>query len=146
MKVLIIPVPEVEIPTTMSPRKISQQSRDRLALLLDTYGALLTEKQARMIALYAKQGVSFAEIGRREGVSRQAVHDAVRHGEKLLEEYDGKLRITKASHPHLPPQINGAKAIERIQNLKARIAHQGIIYSADWIVAELNEIQRLVTE
>ncbi len=65
--------------------------RTRTGLLLDCYGALLTNRQRALMLLRFDEDLSLAEIAEREGVSRQAVWDALVRGEALLEEYEQKL-------------------------------------------------------
>ncbi|MFZ5639908.1 MAG: YlxM family DNA-binding protein [Bacillota bacterium] len=65
----------------------------RLALLFDFYGQLLTAKQQEIIGLYYEQNLSLGEIAEELGVSRQAVHDIIRRGEKVLESYEQKLGL-----------------------------------------------------
>lgn len=67
--------------------------RVRIGLLLDAYGDLLTDKQQNFMRLYYEQDLSFGEIAAEAGVSRQAVFDAVRHGEATVEEYEAKLGL-----------------------------------------------------
>lgn len=130
----------------MSPRASKSETaarRARLANLLGVYGALLTEKQRLMAASHACESLSFAEIARRDNVSRQAVHDAVRHAERLLEEYEATLGIMERFSPP-PGDDPRALASERLASLRQRVARQGIIYSSDWIQTELMEIERLL--
>ncbi|MBO8167798.1 MAG: YlxM family DNA-binding protein [Thermoanaerobacteraceae bacterium] len=65
----------------------------RMARLFDFYGQLLTDRQQLMIELYYHHDLSLGEIAEQVHVSRQAVHDNLRRGEKLLEEYETKLRL-----------------------------------------------------
>lgn len=67
----------------------------RIALLYDLYGALLTAKQQRCLELHYLNDFSLAEIAAEFDVSRQAVHDILRRGEQILEEYEGKLGLAK---------------------------------------------------
>lgn len=64
-----------------------------LALLLDIYGSLLTKRQREYLSLFYEDDCSLAEIGDRFSISRQAVHDTIRHGESQLQEYESALRI-----------------------------------------------------
>lgn len=65
--------------------------RLRLGLLLDWYGALLTDKQRTTLEQSLNEDCSLAEIAEREGISRQAVRDAILRGEEQLELYEAKL-------------------------------------------------------
>lgn len=65
----------------------------RKLLLFDVYGALLTEKQQQAISLTYNEDYSLGEIAAMQGVSRQAVFDAIRRGEELLEGYDERLGL-----------------------------------------------------
>lgn len=66
-----------------------------LAMLLDCYGPLLTEKQGEMMRLRVEEDLSLSEIAESFGVSRQAVHDALRKAEKTLTDMEGKLRLVE---------------------------------------------------
>lgn len=59
-------------------------------MLLDYYGGLLTDKQQLFCDYYYNQDLSLSEIAELEGISRQAVHDAVSKAEALLRNYESK--------------------------------------------------------
>ena len=63
------------------------------AMLLDAYGALLTERQRQGLSLFYEEDLSLSEIGEAFAISRQAVHDAIRHGEAQLHEYEAALHL-----------------------------------------------------
>ncbi|MCI7145170.1 MAG: YlxM family DNA-binding protein [Clostridiales bacterium] len=63
------------------------------SLLYDFYGALLTERQRQVLQLYHDENYSLAEIAAQFEISRQGVHDALKNGEKSLEEYERKLGL-----------------------------------------------------
>ncbi|WP_366921630.1 YlxM family DNA-binding protein [Metallumcola ferriviriculae] len=65
----------------------------RMARLFDFYGELLTEKQQLMIELYYHHDLSLGEISDQLAVSRQAVHDNLRRTEKILQEYENKIKL-----------------------------------------------------
>ncbi len=64
-------------------------------LLYDFYGELLTERQRHIYEDVVFNDLSLSEIAREEGISRQGVHDLVRRCDKILEEYEEKLRLVK---------------------------------------------------
>lgn len=65
----------------------------KASLLYDFYGALLTEKQRQVMALYHDENLSLSEIGAEFGISRQAVHDTLKKAEQALKEYENKLGL-----------------------------------------------------
>lgn len=77
----------------MASQVVSPAKRYRMSLLLDAYGDLLTEKQRNFLRLYYEEDLSFGEIARDYGVSRQAIFDSVKHGEEALERFEQALRL-----------------------------------------------------
>lgn len=64
-----------------------------LGQLLDYYGAFLTERQSTLLRQYAFEDCSLSEIAEREGISRQAVRDAIARGEAELRTMEEQLRL-----------------------------------------------------
>ncbi|MDO4571795.1 MAG: sigma factor-like helix-turn-helix DNA-binding protein [Clostridia bacterium] len=64
-----------------------------LGQLLDYYGAFLTERQLSLARQAAFEDCSLAEIAEREGISRQAVRDALYRAEKQLRDMEARLRL-----------------------------------------------------
>lgn len=71
------------------------QHRMRTIRLLDVYGVLLTEKQRDLLDLYYNQDLSLAELAEEQGISRQAVHEAIKRGEAALAGFEEKLGFVK---------------------------------------------------
>ena len=63
--------------------------------LLDTYGALLTEKQRYMLELYYCDDLSLAEVAENVGITRQGVRDAIKRSEQQLVEMEERLGLAK---------------------------------------------------
>ncbi len=67
----------------------------RLTLLYDFYGELLTEKQKLVFEMHYQNDLSLSEIGEELSISRQAVRDQLKRTEKILIEYEEKLRLVE---------------------------------------------------
>jgi predicted DNA-binding protein YlxM (UPF0122 family) len=65
----------------------------RISSLLDVYGELLTERQLEFSRAHYEEDLTFAEISEGRGISRQAVHDAVKSAEEALERYESALHL-----------------------------------------------------
>lgn len=66
-----------------------------LARLYDLYGPLLSKAQQKVMEDYLLKDITISEIAENEGVSRQAVKDAVSKAEKKLKSYEDKLGFLK---------------------------------------------------
>lgn len=106
----------------------------KASLLYDFYGALLTEKQANVMALYHEENLSLSEIAAEFGISRQAVHDTLKKAEMALADYEEKLKLvdklvkTEEAIARIEEEIavleEGAKderTIKSLENIKAII-------------------------
>lgn len=65
------------------------------SLLYDFYGQLLPKRQRQVTELYHEENLSLSEIAEEFGISRQGVHDALKNGEKTLNEYEEKLGLVE---------------------------------------------------
>lgn len=65
----------------------------RQGLLFDTYGELLTKRQRQIYEDVVYGDLSLSEAGETYGISRQGVHDHIKRCDRILEEYEEKLRI-----------------------------------------------------
>lgn len=66
---------------------------ERMALLSDFYGGLLTDRQQKVIMYYYEQDLSLGEIAENLNITRQAVHDILKRAERALENYELKLGL-----------------------------------------------------
>ena len=66
-----------------------------ISILCDLYGNLLTKKQLKFIDDYYNNDLSLSEIAENEKITRQAVRDNIKKGEKKLFEYEEKLQFMK---------------------------------------------------
>lgn len=67
--------------------------RIELSLLVDYYGAFLTENQRELIELSCDEDLSLSEIAEQKGISRQGVRDAIARGTKTLADMENKLHL-----------------------------------------------------
>ena len=66
-----------------------------MALLFDTYGSMLTEKQRSCFDMRYNQDLSLGEIADELGVSRQAVNDNLTRTEALLRRMEENIGSVK---------------------------------------------------
>ena len=66
---------------------------DKVTLLYDLYGELLTSKQKDILEKYYFYNLSLTEISDLENISRSAVLDSLNKSVKKLEEYEEKLKF-----------------------------------------------------
>lgn len=77
----------------MEKTKTLTDNHMEICIQLDFYGQLLTGRMREFLDLHYTHDLSLAEIAENLGVSRQAVHDRIRQGIKLLAEYETKLGL-----------------------------------------------------
>lgn len=64
-----------------------------IAVLLDLYGDMLTEKQRDFLGYYYNDDLSLSEIAENEGITRQGVRDAIKRAEAQLLDMESKLKL-----------------------------------------------------
>lgn len=62
-------------------------------LLYDFYGELLTPHQQKIYEAAVYDDLSLSEIAQEEGISRQGVHDLLKRCDRILQEYEEKLKL-----------------------------------------------------
>ena len=86
----------------------------KISMLNQIYGKLLTQKQYEIIDDYYNNDLSLSEIAENNEITRQAVRDILKKGEKKLFEYEEKLKFMKR-------MLNQEKRIEKILSELAKI-------------------------
>jgi hypothetical protein len=67
----------------------------RQSLLYDFYGELLTEHQKNIYEDVVMNDLSYSEIAQLNGISRQGVFDMMKRCDRILEEYEEKLKLVE---------------------------------------------------
>ena len=71
------------------------EKKVQISMLLQIYGAMLTEKQYGLLDDYYNNDLSLSEIAENYDITRQAVRDIIKKGENKLFEYEEKLDVMK---------------------------------------------------
>ena len=83
------------------------EKKVEVSMLCDLYGKLLTEKQFEFINDYYNNDLGLSEIAENNNITRQAVRDIIKKGERKLFEYEEKLLFMKKT-------INQEQKIQQI--------------------------------
>lgn len=86
---------------------ITMEKKVEVSMLCQLYGKLLTEKQYEFIDDYYNNDLSLSEIAENNEITRQAVRDIIKKGEKKLFEYEEKLEVMKRT-------LNQEKRINKV--------------------------------
>jgi len=111
------------------------EKKMRLGNLFVFYGQLLTAKQQDILELYCHNDLSLGEISEDLEISRQAVYDTIRRGEKLLESYEEKLGLMVRFHESEKRMKN---LVSEIDKLKSIILEDG---AQELLLKEIEEIK-----
>ena len=100
-----------------------------LGQLMDWYGAFLTERQRSLVRQYAYEDCSLGEIAEREGISRQAVRDAILTAEAELRDMEQKLNLIENNEKLL-------KLIETLSTTQLDETQKGLLTQIRELVSE----------
>ncbi len=120
-------------------------------LLFDTYGELLTERQRVFMRLHFEEDLSFSDIAREFKISRQAVHDSVKHALFSLNELERVLGlVSKGATGHnggnAPTPVLSAAVAERLGILRQQVSERCEPSVSEWICREIGELLALAGE
>lgn len=107
----------------------------KMSLLCQIYGKLLTEKQYTFLDDYYNNDLSLSEIAENNNITRQAVRDILKKGEKKLSEYEGKLGFMKKT---LEQEQVIAEVLAKICKIKEKVSDKKIAHILDEIKQELD--------
>lgn len=94
------------------------QDKLELSMLLDYYGAFLTNNRRELLSLSVNEDLSLGEIAELKGISRQGVRDALIHGERQLYDMENKLGLVArdAEIAGLLVQLRSEISLQGIEN------------------------------
>lgn len=98
-----------------------------VAVLLDFYGPMLTEKQRNAIDLYYNQDLSLGEIAEHENITRQGVRDSIKRGEVFLYELEDKLGMFETYIETLKVLQDIKYVLDRIEKENTSVHHSRAI-------------------
>ena len=108
------------------------EKKVEISVLWEIYGKLLTEKQYEFIDDYYNNDLSLSEIAENNEITRQAVRDIIKKGEKKLFDYEEKLKMMKR-------MLNQEKKIEKILSELTKIQNN---YSDKEIANVLENVKK----
>ena len=120
----------------MAPKS---QKNMEFSVLLDYYGAVLTDKQRAILTEYYDEDLSLAEIAENYGITRQGVRDAIKHGEATLTDMETRLGYARRE---------GAQRadLERLEQLvmEVRCCNTGLYTPVPQITRDTDEMLAII--
>lgn len=111
-----------------------------VAVLLDFYGDMLTDKQRDVIDLYYNQDLSLSEIAEHEGITRQGVRDSIKRGEVFLFELEDKLKMFDS-------YIQTQKTVQTIKYIAERIEKENKTYNFSRSISDnIEQINKIIED
>ncbi len=107
----------------------------QISILCELYGKLLTEKQCEFINDYYNNDLSLSEIAENNNITRQAVRDMIKKGEKKLFEYEEKLEFMKRT---LNQENKIKKVLLELTKIQANYSDEQVANVLENIKKELN--------
>ena len=113
----------------------TMEEQVKISMLIQTYGKLLTEKQNQILNDYYNNDLSLSEIAENEEITRQAVRDIIKKGEKKLFEYEEKLLFMKRT---IETNRKIEKALNELTKIQKDYSDKQIAVVLEHIKKELN--------
>lgn len=108
------------------------EKKVEVSMLCDLYGKLLTEKQFEFINDYYNNDLGLSEIAENNNITRQAVRDIIKKGERKLFEYEEKLLFMKKT----------LTQEQKIQEVLSELTKIGTETTDKQLVSILNSIKK----
>ncbi len=106
-----------------------------MSMLCEFYGKLLTKKQYDFINDYYNNDLSLSEIAENNEITRQAVRDIIKKGEKKLFEYEEKLGVMERT---LKQEKKIEKVLFELTKIQKNYSDEKIANILESIKKELN--------
>ena len=107
----------------------------KVSMLCEIYGKLLTEKQLDILNEYYDQDLSLSEIGENRGITRQAVRDIIKKGEKKLFGFEEKLEIMKRMSKR---EEKIATILSELSKIQTKFSDKQVAKVVEHVKKELN--------
>lgn len=120
----------------MAPKS---QKNLEFSVLLDYYGAVLTDKQRAILTEYYDEDLSLAEIAENYGITRQGVRDAIKHGEATLTDMETRLGYARRESAQRAD-------LERLEQLvmEVRCCNTGLYTPVPQITRDTDEMLAII--
>lgn len=111
------------------------EEKVKISMLCQLYEKLLTKKQFEFIDDYYNNDLSLSEIAENHNITRQAVRDIIKKGEKKLFEYEEKLMFMKRM---LNQEKRIEKALSELTKIQKDSSDKQVVSVLESIKKELN--------
>lgn len=111
------------------------EQKIQISMLIEIYGKLLTEKQLSILDDYYNMDLSLSEIAENNQITRQAVRDIIKKGEKKLFEFEEKLQVMKKM---LKQEKQISNILSELTQIEAKFTDEQIAQILSHIKSELN--------
>lgn len=111
------------------------EKKVEISILCELYGKLLTKKQLEFMNDYYNNDLSLSEIAENNDITRQAVRDILKKGEKKLFEYEEKLEFMKRT---LNQEKRIKKALSELTKIQKDYSDKQVATVLESVKKELN--------
>ena len=111
------------------------EKKVEISMLCQIYGKLLTEKQYNIMNDYYNNDYTLSEIAENNDITRQAVRDIIKKGEKKLFEYEEKLLFMKRT---LNQEEKIAQVLSELTKIQKGSSDKQVAKILECIKKELN--------